>query len=42
VAAAAEFHYLERRWLPGVFGYGVLALAAIGFSVTAWPGGITL
>jgi hypothetical protein len=38
VAAAAEFDYLERRWLPSVLGYGVLTLAAIGFSVTAWLG----
>ena len=37
-AAAVEFDYLERRWLPSVLGYGVLALSAIGFSVTIWLG----
>jgi O-antigen/teichoic acid export membrane protein len=38
-AAQAEFDFLERRWLPSVLGYGVLALGAIGFSVTVWLGG---
>jgi O-antigen/teichoic acid export membrane protein len=37
-AAAVEFEYLERRWFPSVLGYGVLALSAIGFSVTIWLG----
>jgi O-antigen/teichoic acid export membrane protein len=37
-ATASEFGFLERRWLPTVLGYGVLALGAIGFSVTVWLG----
>lgn len=36
--AAAEFEVIERRWLPGVFGFGAVALAAIGFAVTVWLG----
>lgn len=36
--AAARFEGLERRWLPGVLGYGVVAVAAIGFSVPIWLG----
>jgi O-antigen/teichoic acid export membrane protein len=35
---AAEFERLERRWLPSVLGYGVVAIAAIGFSVPVWLG----
>jgi O-antigen/teichoic acid export membrane protein len=34
----AEFERLERRWLPAVLGYGVVAVAAIGFSVPVWLG----
>jgi O-antigen/teichoic acid export membrane protein len=37
-ATAAEFGRLERRWLPIVLGYGVVAVAAIGFSLPAWLG----
>jgi O-antigen/teichoic acid export membrane protein len=37
-AAGAEFERLERRWLPAVLGYGVVAVAAIGFSVPVWLG----
>jgi O-antigen/teichoic acid export membrane protein len=37
-AAADEFERLERIWLPSVFGFGVVAIAAIGFSVTVWLG----
>jgi O-antigen/teichoic acid export membrane protein len=36
--AAAEFERLERRWLPAVAGYGVVATAAIGFSIPVWLG----
>lgn len=36
--AAAEFERLERSWLPAVLGYGVVAVAAIGFSVPVWLG----
>jgi O-antigen/teichoic acid export membrane protein len=35
---AAEFERLERRWLPAVLSYGVVAVAAIGFSVPVWLG----
>ena len=38
-ATAAEFERFERRWLPGVLGYGVVAVAAIGFSIPVWLGG---
>lgn len=37
-AAAEEFAALERRWLPSVFGFGVIALATVGFSVPVWLG----
>ena len=37
-AAGDEFRKLERIWLPSVFGYGVVAIAAIGFAVTVWLG----
>jgi O-antigen/teichoic acid export membrane protein len=37
-ATAAEFERLERIWLPAVLGYGVVAVAAIGFSVPIWLG----
>ncbi len=37
-ATAAEFDELERRWLPSVLGFGVVAVAAIGFSVPIWLG----
>lgn len=37
-AAAAEFERLERRWLPAVLGYGVVAVTAVGFSVPVWLG----
>jgi O-antigen/teichoic acid export membrane protein len=37
-AAAEEFVELERRWLPSVLGFGVVAVAAIGFSVPIWLG----
>ena len=36
--AVAEFERLEKRWLPAVFSYGVVAVAAIGFSVPIWLG----
>jgi O-antigen/teichoic acid export membrane protein len=36
--AAVEFERLERRWLPAVLGYGVVGIAAIGFSVPVWLG----
>lgn len=35
---AAEFERLERWWLPAVLGYGAIAVAAIGFSVSVWLG----
>jgi O-antigen/teichoic acid export membrane protein len=35
---AAEFGQLERRWLPAVLGYGVVAIAAVGFAVPVWLG----
>ncbi len=35
---ASEFERLERVWLPAVAGYGVVAIAAIGFSVPVWLG----
>ncbi len=38
LAAAVEFKQLERRWLPSVLGYGIVAVAAIGFSVPVWLG----
>ena len=37
-ATAAEFDELERRWLPSVLGFGVVAVAAIGFSDPIWLG----
>ena len=37
-AAGDEFRRLERIWVPSVFGYGVVAIAAIGFAVTVWLG----
>lgn len=37
-ATAVEFHRLERSWLPAVLAYGVVAVAAIGFSVPVWLG----
>jgi O-antigen/teichoic acid export membrane protein len=37
-ATATEFDRMERKWLPGVFGYGVIAVAAIGFVVPIWLG----
>ncbi len=37
-ATGAEFDQLERRWLPSVLGFGVVAVAAIGFSVPIWLG----
>jgi O-antigen/teichoic acid export membrane protein len=37
-AAAAEFARFERKWLPGVLGYGVVAVAATGFGVPIWLG----
>lgn len=36
--AAVEFERLERRWLPAVLGYGVVAISAVGFSVPVWLG----
>ena len=36
--AAGEFERLERRWLPGVIGYGVVTTAAVGFSIPVWLG----
>jgi O-antigen/teichoic acid export membrane protein len=35
---SAEFERLERAWLPLVLSYGVVAVAAIGFSVPLWLG----
>lgn len=35
---AAEFGRLERRWLPAVLGYGVVAIAAVGVAVPVWLG----
>jgi O-antigen/teichoic acid export membrane protein len=35
---ATDFERLERRWLPAVLGYGVVAIAAVGFSVPVWLG----
>ena len=35
---AAEFDRLERRWLPAVLGYGLVATAAVGFSIPVWLG----
>src|SRR5918996_4919381 len=35
---AAAFGRLERRWLPAVLGYGVVAIAAVGFAVPVWLG----
>jgi O-antigen/teichoic acid export membrane protein len=37
-ATRAEFERLERRWLPAVSGYGLVGIAAVGFSVTIWLG----
>jgi O-antigen/teichoic acid export membrane protein len=37
-AAATQFKRMERRWLPAVLGYGIIALAAIGFGVPIWLG----
>lgn len=37
-ATAAEFERLERTWLPAVFAYGVVAVAAVGFCVPIWLG----
>ena len=37
-ATAAVFERLEGRWLPAVLAYGVVAVAAIGFSVPVWLG----
>jgi len=37
-AAKAEFLELEGRWLPGVAGYGVAAVAAAAFVVPLWLG----
>lgn len=37
-ATAAEFERLERTWQPAVLGYGVVGVAAIGFSVPVWLG----
>lgn len=37
-AAAAEFDRMERKWVRGVFAYGVIATAAVGFSVPIWLG----
>jgi O-antigen/teichoic acid export membrane protein len=37
-AAAGEFERLEHRWLPSVLGFGVVAVAAIGFAVPIWLG----
>ena len=36
--AATQFERWERKWLPSVLGYGVVAIAAIGFSVPVWLG----
>jgi O-antigen/teichoic acid export membrane protein len=35
---AAEFKRLERTWFPAVTAYGVVAIAAVGFSVPTWLG----
>jgi O-antigen/teichoic acid export membrane protein len=35
---AAEFGRLERRWLPAVLAFGVVAIAAVGFAVPVWLG----
>jgi O-antigen/teichoic acid export membrane protein len=37
-ATAGEFALLEHRWLPSVLGFGVVAVAAIGFAVPIWLG----
>ncbi|MGZ4275055.1 MAG: lipopolysaccharide biosynthesis protein [Solirubrobacteraceae bacterium] len=37
-AAAAQFNRMERRWLPAVLGFGIIALSAIGFGVPIWLG----
>jgi O-antigen/teichoic acid export membrane protein len=37
-AARADFERLERRWLPAVSGYGLVGVAAVGFSVAIWLG----
>jgi O-antigen/teichoic acid export membrane protein len=37
-ATAEEFDRLERRWVPSVVAFGVVAVAAIGFSVPIWLG----
>jgi O-antigen/teichoic acid export membrane protein len=37
-ATVAQFETMERRWLPAVLGYGVIAVAAIGFGVPVWLG----
>jgi O-antigen/teichoic acid export membrane protein len=37
-ATAREFSTIERRWLPAVLGYGVVAIAGIGFAVPIWLG----
>jgi O-antigen/teichoic acid export membrane protein len=36
--ARAEFGRFERRWLPDVLAYGVIAVASIGFAVPVWLG----
>ena len=36
--AAIEFGRLERTWAPAVLSYGVVAIAAVGFSVPIWLG----
>ncbi len=37
-ATVTEFERLERRWLVGVLGYGVVAVAAAAFTVPIWLG----
>ena len=37
-ATRAEFERLERRWVPAVSGYGLVGVAAVGFSVAIWLG----
>jgi O-antigen/teichoic acid export membrane protein len=37
-AAGGEFARFERRWLPDVLAFGVIAVAAIGFAVPIWLG----
>ncbi len=37
-AAGAEFARLERTWLPAVLAYGLVAVAAVGFSIPVWLG----